>query len=153
MFCEGNMCGKFSQESSCVSGSEEYSNSQPVAEPRAIPEERQRGTVILTRSGRVSAPALPTATATIGATVRATTTALPISSNKRSIHIKKTVTLLYHVETFTVNTVRRCSTAFSHSASYPREQIKYLTFAGLIPTRFSNKPQVKGSLKNGLGFY
>lgn len=41
---------KFTQESSCVSDSEEYSNSQPVAEPRAIPEERQRGTVILTRS-------------------------------------------------------------------------------------------------------
>lgn len=52
MFCEGNMYGKLIQESSCVSGSEEYSNSQPVAEPRAIPEERQRGTVILTRYSR-----------------------------------------------------------------------------------------------------
>lgn len=43
---------KLTQKSSCVSGSEEYINSQPVAEPRAIPEERQRGTVILTRYKR-----------------------------------------------------------------------------------------------------
>ena len=52
MFYEGNVYGKLTQESSCVSGAEEYSNSQPVAEPRAIPKERQRGTVILTRYSR-----------------------------------------------------------------------------------------------------
>lgn len=45
-FCEESMERKLIEKSSCVSVAEEYSNSQPVAEPRAIPEERQRGTVI-----------------------------------------------------------------------------------------------------------
>lgn len=49
---------KLVQKSSCVSDSEEYINSQPVAEPRAIPEERQRGTVILTRAGCAATPLL-----------------------------------------------------------------------------------------------
>ena len=36
------------------------------------------------------------------------------------------------METFPINTVHRHSTFFSFSASYPREPIKFQTFAGIM---------------------
>lgn len=57
------------------------------------------------------------------------------------------------METFPVNTAHRYSTISPFSASYPREPIKFQTFAGIMLLRNSNKPQVRGCLKIRLGFY
>ena len=57
------------------------------------------------------------------------------------------------METFPVNTVYRQFILSPFSASYPREQIKFQTFAGLILSYFFNKPQVRGYIKNSLDFY
>lgn len=129
MFCEENMCGKLVSESSCVSDSEEYSNSQPVAEPRAIPEERQRGTVILIRYSRGNSQGNYYSPIRFIEHMFYQTSVL---SNWCSIYKKKTVALLYHMETFPVNTVHRHSIISPFSASYPRERIKFQTFAELI---------------------
>ena len=55
-----------------------------------------------------------------------------LSNNPNLIYKKKTVTLLYHMETFSVNTAYRHSIISPFSASYPRERIKFQTFAELI---------------------
>ena len=70
-----------------------------------------------------------------------------------SIYKKKTVTLLYHMETFPVNTVHRQFILSPFSASYPKEPIKFQTFAEIILSYFLNKPQVRGRIKIRLDFY